>query len=695
MMTDRITAKHLKRAAIVYVRQSSPEHVRNHGESTRIQIGLRDKAVAFGWRDPVTILDDLGTSAGGFAHRAGFQHMAAEVSLGHIGIILCFEASRLSRNSKDWAQLFEICGHLDTLVADLDQVYDLAFPNDRLILGVKGRISEYELSLFRQRSQAAIVAKAQRGALTCTLPAGLSWTTDGQIELHPDRRVQQAIRLVLDTRSAFGSVRQVLMWCRDESVALPTLESERPRAITWRLPTYQMVLSMVRSPFYAGAYAFGRRESRTRVVDGRATRTSGHQKPMAQWTALIRDHHPGYISWEQCERNQRRLEDNTHMKGTIARKAGRGGRCVLAGLLRCARCGRMLHVMYGRGGYARYECRQANRAEAAPRCIGFGARRPDETVSAEILTVVHGSALAAAIEAGDLAEQDHHAQHRALALELEQATYHATLAARRYDAVDPDNRLVAAELEARWNAALERVTALEGRLKTQARAAPRSVPVVDRDTLESLATDLPRVWEAPSSAMRLKQRIARLLIHEIVANTAEDTREIVLVIHWVGGRHSEVRMPRPTVGDHRHRTGPDAEGVVRRMAGGWPDHDIAASLNRLRLRTGAGNTWTASRVNSLRQRLRLVDYDATRATPMLTLNQAADRLGVGSWVVRGLITCGRLEATQVVPCAPWQIDPAALDTDAIRTAAQEVVQGRRRRPGSRIGDVHTLEIPGI
>ena len=195
--------------------------------------------------------------------------------------------------------------------------------------------------------------------------------------------------------------------------------------------------------------------------------------------------------------------------------------------------------------------------------------------------------------------------------------------------------------------------------------------------------------------MRLKQRIARLLIHEIIANTAEDTREIVLVIHWVGGRHSEVRMPRPTAGDHRHRTGPDAEAVVRRMAGAWPDHDIAASLNRLRLRTGAGNTWTASRVNSLRQRLRLVDYDETRVTPMLTLNQAADRLGVGSWVVRGLITCGLLEATQVVPCAPWQIDPAMLDTDAIRTAAKEVMRGRRRRPGSRIGDVHNLEIPGI
>jgi len=463
MLTDRITAHHLQRAALVYVRQSSPGQVRSHTESTRIQVGLREKAVAFGWGTPVTILDDLGVSAAGFAHRAGFQHLVAEVSLGHVGIILCFEASRLSRNSKDWAPLFELCGHLDTLVADLDQVYDLSLPDDRLILGVKGSVSEYELSLFRQRSQEAIRAKVQRGALQFTLPPGLSWTPDGQIELHPDRRVQQAIRMVFAKLAEVGSVRQVLMWLHDEPLALPSLEGERPRAITWRRPTYRMVLSIVRSPFYAGAYAFGRQQTRTRVVEGRATRTHGHAKPMAQWTSLIRDHHPGYLSWEQFQRHQQLLEENAHMKGTMARKAARGGRCLLAGLLRCARCGRMLHVVYGRGGYARDECRATARAYGAPRCIGFSARRPDETVGAEILAAVQGRALQAAIEAGDLADRQRQDQDRALALELEQARYQATLAARRYDAVAPDNRLVAAELEARWNGALARVAELEER----------------------------------------------------------------------------------------------------------------------------------------------------------------------------------------------------------------------------------------
>jgi DNA invertase Pin-like site-specific DNA recombinase len=693
MQTDRITAQHLRRSAIVYVRQSSPEQVRSHAESTRIQVGLRDKAVGFGWPKPVTIMDDLGVSAAGFAHRAGFQHMVTEVSLGHVGIILCFEASRLSRNSKDWAQLFELCGLLATLVADLDQVYDLSLPDDRLILGVKGSISEYELSLFRLRSQQAIRAKAQRGALQFTLPAGLGWTPEGHIELHPDRRVQQAIRMVLDKLVEFGSVRRVLMWLRDEHLSLPTLEHERPRGITWRTPTYRMVLSIVRSPFYAGAYAFGRRESRTRVVAGRVTRTHGHAKPMSQWTALIRDHHPGYISWEQFERNQQRLEENAHMKGTITRQAARGGRGLLAGLLRCTRCGRMLHVVYDRAGYARYQCREANRTQAAPRCLGFGARRPDEAVSAAILTVVQGHALQAAIEAGDLAEQHDADQHRALALELEQAHYQATLAARRYDAVDPDNRLVAAELEARWNSALERVAELEGRQQAQARLTPSSVPI-DRGTLESLATDLRTVWDAPSSEMRVKQRIVRLLIQEIIVDADEPTRQIVLIIHWAGGRHSELRIARPKPGEHHHRTSPDAEGVVRRMAGAWPDHEIAACLNRLGLRTGVGNTWTASRVLSLRKRLHLVDYDEAAAKPMFTLYQAADRLGVGPWVVRRLIRRGLLDATQVVPCAPWQIDPARLNTDAVRRAAK-AVEGRTPRPRSQGADTQTLEIPGL
>src|SRR5207247_1387862 len=384
-------------------------------------------------------------------------------------------------------------------------------------------------------------------------------------------------------------------------------------------------LSMVRSPFYAGAYAFGRRESRTRVVDGRATRTSGHHKPMARWTALIREHHPGYISWEQFERNQRLLEENTHMKGTMTRKAGRGGQCLLAGLLRCARCGRMLHVMYGRRGYARYECRQANRAEAAPRCIGFSARRPDETVSAEILTVVQGSALAAAIEAGDLAEQHHHDQHRALALELEQAHYHAALAARRYEAVDPDNRLVATELEARWNGALRTAGEIEQRLHQSDVNSRGTMRIPDKETLCSLAQNLPAVWNAETTDMRLKQRIVRILIQEIVADVDDQASEILLVIHWAGGRHSELRVKKNPTGEHNRCTSMEAIEIIRQMAGRYPDDQIAATLNRLGLKTGSGNTWIELRIRTARSYQSLPAYDPEICRRTLTLAEASDR----------------------------------------------------------------------
>ena len=425
--------------------------------------------------------------------------------------------------------------------------------------------------------------------------------------------------MVFDKLLQFGSVRQVLMWLRDEHLSLPTLEHERSRAITWRPPTYRMVLSIVRSPFYAGAYAFGRRESRTRVVAGRVTRTHGHDKPMRAWTALIRDHHPGYISWEQFERNQRRLEENAHMKGTTTRKAARGGRCLLAGLLRCARCGRMLHVVYDRRGYARYECREANRAQAAPRCLGFSARRPDEAVSAAILTVVQGQALQAAIEAGDLAEQHANDQHRALALELEQAQYQAALAARRYEAVDPDNRLVAAELEARWNSALERVAELEGRQQAQARLTPSIRAHRSRDARIAGHRSPHRVGGAraarcgSSSASRAcsSRRSSSMPMSPRARSSSSST-----------GRAADTpRCEFPDRSRASIATGPAR--MPKASCGAWPApgptrRSPPASTDS-RLRTGVGNTWTASRVLSLRKRLRLVDYDQATAKPMLTL----------------------------------------------------------------------------
>jgi DNA invertase Pin-like site-specific DNA recombinase len=687
-MTERIRAEHLRRSAIVYIRQSSPGQVRHHTESAKVQLGLCDRARALGWSEPLVIADDLGISAAGYVERPGFQRLAAEVSLLKVGIIFCFEAGRLSRNSKDWAQLFELCGHLKTLVADLDQIYDLSLANDRLLLGIKATVSEYELTLFRQRSREASEAKARRGELQIPLPVGLCWS-NGKIEFAPDQRVQQAVRMLLDKFEQLGSARQVLVWLRDHELSLPTLGISGWGPIRWVTPTYAMVINAVRNPAYAGAYAYGRTGVQQRVIDGQLQRRRVHN-PRSEWRVLILDHHPGYISWEQFERNQQRLAENAFMTGTAARKSARGGRCLLAGLLRCARCGHMLHVAYARHHDGRYECRQMHKARAAPRCIGFTARRIDAAVRDQIIDVVQGPALEAAVDAATRLAERSTQECRALSLELEQARYEAQLAERRYEAVDPEQRLVAAELEERWNSALRRVAAVEQRL-ADASGAPHEAPAVDLNELQSLAQDLEAVW-AMTDAMQLKQRIVRLLIEEIVADIDEDKAQIVLMIHWVGGRHSEVRVRRPRQGEHGNATSEDADQLVRRMAGQWRDGDIAGTLNRLGLRTGVGNTWTASRVMSVRKRLRLVDFDPAKARQVLTLNQAADKLGVGPWVVWRLIKLDVVEATQPFPGGPWQINPSVLDQERVKQVAAAVI-ARKIRPGSKASEQLELKIP--
>ena len=675
-MNEKLTAERLQRRAIVYVRQSSMIQVTHNLESQRRQYDLKARAQELGFRETEVIDEDQGRSGSGCVERPGFERLVAQICSGQVGGVLCLEASRLARNGRDWHHLIELCALVNTVIIDPDGVYDPSITNDRLLLGLKGTMSEFELNLIRQRSRESIQQKAARGELQFRLPAGLCWNED-KIELEPDQSVQQAIQLVFNKMEELGSVRQVFRWFRQEQLRVPVRTPDGK--LIWKIPRYSTVLYIVSNPFYAGAYAFGRTQMHTGVVEGRARKTKGYRRPQHEWPVLIRNHHPGYITWEQYQQNQQRIEANAHMKSCMQPKAGRGGRALLAGLLRCRRCGRMLSVDYtGSGGTAlRYSCRGEPLDQSGFKCLSFGGLKADEVVAQQMLAAVSGNAIEAALDAAEQERVQQRDHRRSLELAVQQAQYQARLAERRYEAVDPDQRLVAAELETRWNLALEKVRESEARCEEfdQRRAA---AVIPSRELLVSLAQDLPAVWNA-STDMRLKQRIVRLVLREIIADVEEQSREVRLVLHWAGDRHSEVSWTKNKSGMNR-RYNFIALDVIGKMAGKFPDDEIAMTLNRQRLRTGSGHSWTVQRVVYTRRNHNLPEFQGGAPAELtITLQQAAKQLQVSAPTVRRLIARGVLPARQIMWGAPWQIPADTLNSESVKRALERVGQGRTAR----------------
>lgn len=696
-MNPKITVEHLQRGAIVYVRQSSMGQVVEHTESKQRQYALAESAKEMGFTAVTTIDQDLGRSGSGLVERPGFQRLVASVCTGAVGAVFCIEASRLARNGRDWHHLIDLCALAGTLIVDPDGAYDPRLMNDRLLLGLKGTMSEYELSLLRQRGLAARDSKAKRGELHYCLPPGLCWGDVGRIEMDPDERVVEAIRLAFRKFRELGSVRQVVIWCRQSHVEMPVLRRDpRGSHIGWRPPGYHNVLSILQHPVYAGAYVFGRKGQRSQIVDGRARKTNGHPKPMSEWNVLLRNHHPGYITWEEYEANLKMIAENAHMQNRAARKSARGGRALLTGLVRCGRCARMMRVFYGmRSGHAhRYQCRGEDAQVRAGLCVGIGGVRVDRAVADQLLEAVsaHGVAAAIAVEAR-LTKQDDDVR-QALAHELEEAKYEADLAARRHEVVDPAKRLVARELEARWDAALCRVTELEQRIaRLNDKSASR--PRIDPAALEALAYDLSAAWNSPSAEMRTKQRIVRILIQEVVIDLDDATNEAVVTIHWTGGRHTEIRVARVRTGRYPTDRHPSAVEVIRKMGGKWPDRELAVTMNRMRCKTPDGTTWTTVRVRELRERLGIDAFDPKLdRVKTVSVDEAARRLGICVGSVYRLIREGVLPASQIMHSAPWQIPLAALSSKQVAIGVRGIVD-RRPRNFAELQDAKTLHLPGV
>jgi excisionase family DNA binding protein len=688
-MMTKITPEHLARQAIVYIRQSTADQVANNLESQRRQYNLPERARQLGWSDVAVIDDDLGRSGGGIA-RPGFEKLLAAICEGRVGAVVSVEASRLARNGRDWHTLLEFCGLVGSLIVDEDGIYDPRHPNDRLLLGMKGTMSEMELSIFRQRSLEALKQKARRGELFMTVAIGYLKVAHDRIEKDPDRRIREVIDLVFAKFTELQTVRQVHLWLRQERIPLPAVvHGADGRRIEWKLPVYNTIHHMLTNPIYAGAYAFGRTASRVTIDAGRKKIVRGFRRIRSDWEVLINDHHEVYITWVEFERNQQLIADNANGKSFMSRGAIRRGEALLAGLFRCGHCGRKLHVAYSgiNGSAGRYHCRGSQMNHGGSACISFGGMRVDHAVGMEVIARVQPLGVEAALAAMEAHSRENQEKRRQVELALEQARYETARARRQYDVVDPDNRLVAGELERRWNERLLAARALEDERDALAAVPDASLSEEDRQRLLALGSDLERAWNSAGATPATRKRIIRTLINEIVVCVSDQTLD--LVVHWHGGDHTALKVKKNRTGQHRWSAAADVVDLVRSLARQMPDKHIAAVLNRAGKSTGKGNGWTRGRVCSLRNQQTIEPYrEGERAERgEVTLDEAAMVLNVSASTVRRLIEDGTLPAQQLCKGAPWVIRSSDLE----RTEVSQAAQARRlRRPSS--GNPHQKEL---
>jgi DNA invertase Pin-like site-specific DNA recombinase len=669
----KITADHLARGAFVYIRQSTADQLLHNQESRRRQYGLADRAKQLGWTTIEVVDDDLGRSGGGIT-RPGFERLLAAICEGRVGAVFAIEASRLARNGRDWHTLIEFCGLVGTVIVDEDGIYDPRHPNDRLLLGMKGTMSELELSLFRQRSQEALKQKARRGALFLSVAAGYVKTGRDRIEKDPDQRVQDALRLVFAKFAELQSVRQVHVWLREEGIALPAAchSTAEGRSIVWRLPLYNTVHNILTNPVYGGAYAFGRTTSKVSVEEGRKRVRRGVRRPLAEWDVLLKDQHEGYISWAEFERNQRVIANNATGKGSaIATGAARHGELLLAGLLRCGHCGRKMYVAYG-GKAGRYHCEGALVNHGTERCISFGGLRADHAIGTEVLRVLKPLGIDAAVKALDAQVGETSAAKRQLELALQRARFEAAHARRQYDAVDPTNRLVAGELERRWNEALQVAHRIEGEIAAIEARKPVSLGEVERQQLMQLGADLELAWSHPAATSATRKRIVRAALSEIVVRVEAD--HIEMILHWQGGDHTALKLKKNGAGKHRWTIPEDTLSLVRELARLMPDRQIARLLNRAGKPTGRGNGWTQARVCSFRSHHGIAVHRESEWAERgeITLEAAAQIMDVSVMTALRMVRHGIIKGRQVCRGAPWVIK--AEDVAAYRA------QNASRRP---------------
>lgn len=660
--TTKVSSIHLERRAFVYVRQSTTSQVEHNRESTERQYGLRDRAVALGWRhDQVSIIDkDLGITGSGLAERSGFAQMTAEVALGRAGIVLGLEVSRLARNNADWYRLLDLCGATDTLIGDGDGIYHPGLFNDRLVLGLKGTMSEAELHVLRARLNGGIRNKAERGELRRGLPVGLVFgEADGEVLLDPDEAVRGAIQTVFDRFAEVGSARRVWLHFRSEGLLFPSRQHVRA-SIQWIAPTYTKMHAVLTNPVYAGAYIYGRSKSE-RFVDERGdVRKRIRKRAKSQWPVFIRDHHKGFIDWATFEANQKRIQSNTHPTPHQPGGAVREGAALLQGIARCARCSRKLCVSYsGKFSTPAYHCPGNNIANGRGEyCLRVGGKQIDDAVARTFIAALAPAGLEAALVAAQQIATEQDAVVAQIALQVERAHYQAQRAERRYRAVDPENRLVARGLEADWEKSLRELHAAQADLDRRKSQNGRAVSAEERAQILALGDNVERVWLAPTTTDRDRKELLRSLIEEVIVDVQRADENAHLVLRWRGGLLSELDVHLPRSRPTPIRTDDDTVELVRRLAAHYPDAIIAGILNRQGKTTATRMRFTANRVSSLRTHWNIACFKADKTRQqgdVVAIERAAEILGIAPSTVHRWLNDGFIAGEQLTPGAPWRI----------------------------------------
>jgi DNA invertase Pin-like site-specific DNA recombinase len=689
---ERITTAHRAKLAYVYVRQSSPGQVRHHQESTELQYRLVERAAVFGWpRERVHVIDDdLGKSGTSSRDRYGFQTLIAEVGLGKAGLVMSLDASRLARNNRDWHQLLELCSLFGVLIADGERLYDPAAYHDRLLLGLSGIMSEAELHQIKIRLHQGERQKAARGALRLPLPAGLIHTRDGGVTFNPDEEVQERLRLVFAKFRELRSAKAVMRYLRRGNLLLPVrpLHGPAPHDVVWRPADSARVINILKNPAYAGAYVYGRRRQDPLRRQPGSDRIGTAAVAPEDWSICLRDAHPAYLDWNEFMANRRQLADNVGRYDAGRPGAPRKGNALLQGIVSCGRCARRMCLRYSgpHGDYPVYVCAADSSAEGRPRCQEVRALAVDAEVERLILTALTPDRIVLAIAALGEIEEETRAMERQWSLKRERARYDAERARRQYDAVEPENRLVARSLERVWEERLRRVGQVEQEYDAWRREQSVSISDNDRAEILALGEELPRLWRAATTRSADRKQIVRLVIKDVALDQKRRRGYVWIKVIWQTGAASEHWLQRCVQGYEQHADQDRLRQCITELNRQQKmDGEIAAILNKEALRTAHGAPFSGGMVHVLRKRWRIqsVKINGTAANPQqwpdgsYSVQGAATAIGITPQVIFDWLRKGWLTGTQLAKGMPWQISLSPDQAAVLRARVRRTNRSKR------------------